>query len=739
MPRSILTGRPALASAFPAFYTRPTVRATVLPACALWLLAANATGEDVEARFWVLRLPPQRHPVQEQVAARPVLETENVRVFVAEGQSLPAESRLPTGGLPALAGRVEQALARLQLWQRPRLQGKVVILLWESGWPAAAPFSPFDLMGKEGALAYGFQANPSPVIVASFPFSGPQSWRNLASLLESLFLVTTLPPSDPFPTDLTRSAARWFAYRMGAAPPRYLWGDDEPHRPGPSSWSPQSAQGWGPLFAEFLAQSLGPEAVPELVAKQEAPTGPLASLLAARKPEQRAEELFASFWAKLWLAPWLGPEVAPNPLASCPRPQLLAWMVASRPASGQATVGVGGGGLVIVEGDGAPTLPLSLQGDPSARWVGSVQKATPREVSPPEALSFDATGFARVEVPALGPEERLLIFLGVLPHPSGWADERFLPLQWGLAWSPRMAPSRVRERLSELGTKRLGEAGPPLRTRVMESLKVLSGLQAPKPGVPPLASRYAWHPQAAGVVTALAGEAEKRSLRVERQSFLRSTPWGTAAEWENLVIHLPGTSPQRLPLVLVAHWDACSGDPWRSFRAARGVTDNALGVVTLLETATLLAARPHSIPVEVALLAGGCHDAAGAQAFLASRERRIAVWVELEQLWAKKAPDPSKLVLRLGETPSLFTPHLPSVFRRWGFTTELATDPTPPHTGSALASRQGAVTITICGPRGGPADGDFWPPEAELATVSPDYVLLLAQGLADLVLTLGGR
>lgn len=714
------------------------MRAKILSALAFWLAAASTRGGEGTAQLWVLRLPPQRHPIQEQVAARPVLESESFTVFLAEGQSLPAENRLPPGGLPAVLAQLEQALARLGRWQGRGTAAGVDILLWETGWPDVAWFSPFDLMGEEEALAYGFHANPRPVIVASFPYAGSQSWRNTASLLESLFLLATLPPADPFFTDISRSAARWFAYRMGVAPPRYLWGDDQPHQPGPSSWSPQSAQGWGPLFVEFVAQTLGAEAVAELVARQGAPTGPLTSLLASRAPERNPEELFASFWANLWLAPWFGPQV-PNPLASCPRPQLLAWMVASRPASGQATVGVGGGGLLIVQGDGSPALPLSLQGDPSGRWVGMVQKASPWGLSPPQALSFDATGFARLEGFALGPEERLLVFLGVLPHPSGWVDERFLSLQWGLAWSPRIAPNRVGERLSQLAIKRLGEAGPALRTRATESLRVLAGLQAPRPGAPPLASRYAWHPQASAVVDALAAEAQKRGLRVERQRFLRTTPWGTKAEWENLVVPIPGTSPHRLPLVLAAHWDACSPDPWRSFRDARGVLDNALGVVTLLETAALVAARPQSMPVEAVFLAGGCHDASGAQAYLASRERRIAVWVELDQLWSKKAPDPSKLVLRLGETTSLLTPRLPGIFRRWGFATEVATDPTPPHTGSALASRQGAVTITVSGPRGGHGEGELWPPEAELATVSPDYLLLLAQGLADVVASLGGH
>lgn len=715
------------------------MRARVLVTVAFWLLVANANADQAAARFWVLRLPPQRHPVQEQVVARSLLESESFTVFLAEGQSLPAENRLPTGGLPAVVAQLEQALGRLRQWQGLPPSGKVAILIWEGGWPEAAWFSPFDLMDEEGALAYGFHANPRPLLLASFSYSGAESWRNTASLLESLFLLATLPAADPFPTDLSRSAARWFAYRMGVAPPRYLWGDDQPHQPGPSSWSPQNTQGWGPLFVEFVAQALGPEAVPELVAKQAAPTGPLASLLASRAPERTPEGLFASFWANLWLAPWFGRAMVPNPLASCPRPQLLAWMVASRPASGQATVGVGGGGLVIVQGDGSPSLPLSLQGDPSGRWVGTVQKASPWGLSPPQALSFDATGFARLEASALAPEERLLVFLGALPHPSGWVDERFLSLQWGLAWSPRIAPNRVRERLSELASKRLGEAGPPLRTRVSESLKVLAGLQAPRTGAPPLESRYAWHPQAPAVVAALAAEAQKRGLRTEHQPFVRSTPWGTTAEWENLVVHLPGTSPHRLPLVLAAHWDACNADPWRSFRAARGVLDNALGVVTLLETAALVAARPHSMPVEVAFLAGGCHDAAGAQAFLATHERRVAVWVELEQLWSKKAADPSKLVLRLGETQSMFTPRLPMILRRWGFATEVSTDPTPPHAGSALASRQGAVTVTVSGPRGAPSETDFWPPEAELATVSPDYVLLLAQALADVVAALGGH
>lgn len=715
------------------------MRFLLVPVLLLSLGSADTRAQDPQAAVWVMRWAPQRHPTQELLTARPLLESENFSVLLADGQSLPGETRLPPGGLPAVLGQLEFARSRLQQFSGPLPWPRVAILLWDSGWPEAAWFSPFDLVGEERALAYGFHANREPVIVASFPFADSQAWRNTAALVEAYFLLATLPPTDPFPTPLSRSAARWFAYRVGAAPTRVLWGDHEPHRPGPSSWAPMRPDGWGPLFVEFLVRTLGPGAGPELVQRQAAPTGPLASLLAARSPESQVAAAFAAFWANLWLSPWPTSEHPESPLTVCPRPQLLAWMAASRPSSGQASVGVGGGGLVVVEGDGSPTLPLALQGDPSGGWVGAAQKASLTGLSPLQPVSFDPSGFARVDVPPLGPEERLLVFLGVLPHPSGEVDDRFLPLQWGLAWSPRLAPNRLHERLRELASKRFGEAGPPLRTRVAQSLKVMAGLQPARDGVPVVTSRYAWSPAARTAVEALVAEATKRGLRVERETFLRSTPWGTASEWENLVIRLPGSHPRRLPLVLAAHWDACSSDPWLAYRSARGILDNALGVVTLLETAAALAARPRSFPVEVVFLAGGCHDAAGAQAYLASRQDHIAVWVELERLWARESPDPSKLVLRLGETTSLVTPHLPGVFRRWGFATEVSSEPPPPHTGSALASRQKALAITISGPKGDAAAGSWWPPEAELAAVSPDYLLLLSGALEDLVAELGGR
>lgn len=704
------------------------------------LLAATTTvAAESENAVWVLRLARERHPVQERVRVRPLLDSEHFTVLVPEGQPLPGENRLPPGGVPAVIDQLEEARSRLQQWNCPTPWRKVTILLWDSGWPEAAWFSPFDLMGQERALAHGFHANPQPVLVASFPYADSQTWRNTASLVEAFFLVTALPPTDPFPTALSRSAARWAAYRLGLTPSRALWGDQEPHRPGPSSWSPLRADGWGPLFVEFLARNLGPEAGCQLVQRQDAPTGALVSLLTSQKPATAVEDAASSFWAQLWLPPIPAPSSPETPLAVSPRPQLLAWIPASRPASGQATVGVGGGGLVVVEGDGSATLPLSLQGDPSGRWVGAMQKASPLGLSPLRPVRFDLSGFARVEVPPLGPDERLLVFLAVLPHPSGEAEERFLPLHWGLAWSPRIAPNRTHERLRELTSKRLGEASPALRTRVLDTLRVLAGLQSLREGLPVVTSRYAWSPAAENVVAALLAQAERRGLRVEQQRFLRSTPWGTTGEWTNLVIRLPGSNPRRLPVVLAAHWDACGPDPFLSYRSARGVVDNALGVVTVLETASLLAATPQSIPVEVVFLAGGCHDAAGAQAYLASRQGNVAVWVELESLWARESPDPSRLVLRLGETTSLLTPRLPGVFRRWGFTVELADDPPPPHTGSALAERQGAMTLTVSGPRTDNARAAAWSPEAELARVSPDYVLLLAAALEDLVAALGGR
>ncbi|MCX7895415.1 MAG: M28 family metallopeptidase, partial [Thermoanaerobaculum sp.] len=625
------------------------MRGTPLRFLFFTLLPVSLAAQEATASFWGLQLPRQRHPLQVAVKARLVVQSEHFQIFLASGNALPPENRLPPGGLLAVLDRLEAARRQLQQWQPKALPWEQTpVLVWENGAFEPAFFSPFDLLGEAEALRFGFHANPVPVIFARFPYSGELAWRNLASLVEAFFLLSNLPTSDPFPNALSRAVARWFACRVGVAPPRYLWGEQDHHGPGPSPWAPQRPDGWGPLFVEFLAQTLDPPAVLALVEAQGAPTGPLYSTLANRRPQWSVGELVPRFWRELWFGQGPTGGAWNSPLAFAPRPQPLAWMVASRPASGQAALGVGGGGVLLVQGDGQPSLPLALQGDPSGRWVGSGQKVSLWSTSAPEPVIFDSNGFARVELPQLTPDERYLVFVATLPHPAADVDPRILPLQWGLAWSPRLPASRVQDRLRELATKRLGEGGPARRTRVLESLKALAGIQPLQPGGGGITTRYAWHPAAEEVVQVLLQEATRRGLVAEKHTFLRRTPWDTAAEWHNVIIPPRRISSPRLPLVLAAHWDACTGDPWDSYRRALSLRDNALGVVTALEFATLVAARPPSLPVEVVLLAGGCHDAAGAQAFLATRPGPVAVWVELERLWSLQPGDPSKLVVRLG-------------------------------------------------------------------------------------------
>ena len=704
-----------------------------------FLLAALAGGEQAE--FWVLRFSAGRHPHQERVAAKLLSQSSRFAVFLAEGSSPPPVEAFPPGGWEAALDALEKALDLLtDLGSDPSRQGPVAILLAETGWPEPAFFSPFDKLSEGKALEYGFHSNQRPVLFASFPFRGSSAWENIAGLAEALFLWSLLPTEDPFPTASSRAAARWFAFSANLAPPRVLWGDHRASGPGPRSWEPATPSGWGPLFVGFLAEALGPQAASELVSRQNAPTGPYLSLVAARNPESRIEELFAAYMLRLWQPPFLR-EARDSPVGfaftASPRPSQLARVPASKPTSGKAFLGVGGMGVLVLDGDGSRSLPLALQGDPTGSWVAVMCKASVSGLGAPVTLGFGASGLAKAETPVLAPGEQLLVFVGLLPNARGELDQRLLPLYWGLAWSPTPPTEKRLSRLEALADKRLGEAAPARRSRIVASLQRLAGLRSTSPQRPALASRYAWHPEAGQGAASLAEELRIRGLAPRTQPFLRTTPWGATAEWYNVLAELPGSSSRRLPLVLAAHWDACGPDLWESFRSARSLRDNGAGVVAILEAAASLRGRPHQLPVLVALLAGGCHDAAGAQALLAALGGKVAVWVEVEKLLPPQGGDPGRFLAYIGETPSLALPRLPGLFRRWGFALDLRSALPPSHTGAVFAQRQGAVVLTLSH-HDAQAPEVPSAPEGELALASPDLVLLLAEALADLVQELGG-
>lgn len=699
----------------------------------LFLMAASLWGSE-PASFWVLRFTSAPHPWQEKVEARKISSGKNAELFATESFLAKAKSGLPEAeALLKSADTAWDALAALV--PEVTLEKPIVVLLGEFGWAEPAFYSPFDKLTEQEAVTFGFHSNERPVVYVNLLYSGEQSWRNHACLAEQIFLQALVPKNDPFPATSSLAAAKWFAFHLGLAPPRVLWGDEDHGQTGPPSWSPQNEAGWSPLFMAFLADFLGPKTVVEMVRKQNTPTGPYVSLLADLAPGMTSQELFRIYMDRLW---W--PLASPTwqlPLAGSPRPAVLAQARASRPYSGQVRIGRGGTGLIVLQGDGGKSLPLSFQGESSAVWVGFVCKATRHTLAPVFPVSFDNTGFAQLEIPPLAAGERLLVFLGVLPESKGNPDDHLYRLQWGLAWSPKAPSNRRLEQFRQLAEKRLGQMAPSRRSRIMASLRKLSGLAAPGESTAPVTTRYAWHPVAAQVVEILLEEARARGLAARSQAFLRTTPWGVTAEWRNVLIELPGSGSPRLPLVLAAHWDACTANPWQSFRAARSLTDNALGVAIALEVASTLRVTPHVLPVTVALLAGGCHDAAGAQALLASLGGKVAAWVELEQLGPGVVGDPTQLEAFFGETMTAAAPRLPGLFRRWGFSLRVRQDSPPNHVGSSLAARQGALAIALTQSR---ALGQTrTSPQWEFAEVSPDGALLLAGALADLIQELGGR
>lgn len=699
------------------------------------LVAASLWGSEM-ASFWVLRFTSAPHPWQESVNAVKISGGKNVELFATESYLAKVRSALPEA--EALVQTAEAACSALSgLAPEATLEKPVVVLLGEFGWPEPAFYSPFDKLREQEAAAYGFHSNERPVLYTSLLYSGEQAWRNQASLVEQIFLQALVPKHDPFPATSSVAAAKWFAFHLGLAPPRSLWGDEDHAQVGPPSWNSQNDAGWSPLFMAFLADLFGPKAVVDLVRRQNAPTGPYASLLADLAPSMTSRDLFQAFMDRLW---W--PMASPKwqlPLAGSPRPAVLAQALASRPYSGHFRIGRGGIGLLVLRGDGGKSLPLSFQGESSAVWVGFVRKATPHALTLPSPISFDNTGFAQLEPPPLAAGEKLLVFLGVLPEAQGNPDDHLYQLQWGLAWSPKARGDPRLDQFRQLSVKRFGQGAPARRSRTMASLRKLSGLAAPSQSTAPLTTRYAWHPAAGQVANLLLEEARARGLPVRPQAFLRTTPWGLTSEWRNVLIELPGSGSPRLPLVLAAHWDACTPNPWVSFQAARSITDNALAVVVALETASALQVTPHVLPVTVALLAGGCHNAAGAQALLANLGGKVAAWVELERFWPGEGGDPTQLTAYLGETVTAATPRLPGIFRRWGFSLSVRQDSPPNHVGSSLAARHGALTITLTQPQALAQSEIRTSPEWEFAQLSPDAALLLAGALVDLIQELGGR
>lgn len=423
-----------------------------------------------------------------------------------------------------------------------------------------------------------------------------------------------------------------------------------------------------------------------------------------------------------------------------PRPQPAARAIASRPTSGAIEVGVGGIAFLVLEGDGEHPFPVTLQGDASVRWVG---RAVRLHVKGPDAelpLIFSPGGAAKLDLPPLTSEERVVLALAAVPGDSPLFDNRILLLRWGVGWVPHAPMDLSRETLGKLVKKALPDGGTSARSRLMTTLDRLGGASDRGPEGSVITTRYAWAPQANAVVEVLRQEAERRGLSARSSMFIRQTPNGVQQEWTNVLIELPGKDQRRWPVVLAAHWDGARTKLQDSYLRALNLNDNGSGVAVALEAASAMSRVPHRAPILVAFLAGGYHDAAGAHALLEELGGKVATWIELDGVGI---PDrwPRTLDLRLegGHDLPKFPWSLSQTFRRAGFVPKAAAGLASPHTGGSLAAARGISALIIRAEGDAGAGTLDTPPLIERNELSPDFMVLLTKALAGLVVNLAGN
>ncbi len=100
------------------------------------------------------------------------------------------------------------------------------------------------------------------------------------------------------------------------------------------------------------------------------------------------------------------------------------------------------------------------------------------------------------------------------------------------------------------------------------------------------------------------------SLQVDSQAFTFTDPYSNSEKpLVNLIVHVKGTDPSRLPIVFAAHWDSRPRSD-NSPNAARlkdslpGANDGASGVAVLMELANLFSAQPPACNIDLVLLDG---------------------------------------------------------------------------------------------------------------------------------------
>jgi Peptidase family M28 len=710
---------------------------------ALALLAAAAPVGTTRT-FWKPVSGPSFQPGQTQVTARLEAEGEHILVYREQGFSF------STLGADDEARQIADLVRTFDTVIYPREtdlygpcpdhdgNGKVIVLICDLT-DVSGMFFWFDEMSEDEAVRYGFHSNQGEVLYDRFEQQGNRAPWNLRSVAAT-FHQLLHAAGDPRETWWSRIIADYEPFRCGLTTPRWLWGDASPsghlHRPS----DPLADGGWSPLFVEYLKEQFGDDILRDLVRDQGHGLSSLTAILAKRGAQRTGLDALADFAMACWLD---DPGVANGRFSFtsvAPRRPLPAVRVpASRPGAGYVTVGAGGMTHIVVEGIDEHRLPLTLQGDRAARWIGRavlLRRDGPDSEVP---LVFDDQGVARLDIPDLGPESTAV--LAVVPEPaaSDLFDARTLTLQWGLGWVPRPQDHPVGERYAKLLKAALPDGGDAARTRIERTLDRLTGMSA-EPGAPKLVTRYAWAPQASAVVSLLEDETRARGLENVRQPFTVNGPDGVRQEWTNLLIHVPGNDARRWPVVVAAHWDGARPYLADAYERALNRDDDATGVAVALEVAAAVSRARHRAPVLVALLDGGFHDAAGARALLEYLHGQVAVWIELDGVGTGSAEHEGLDVqLDSGEHSGQVAGILARSLRDVGLRPVRQEDAASPHTGLAFASTRGIAAVVMRTRDAEAVDADLGLPRViERQSVSPELTVLITKALADAAVQLAG-
>ncbi len=707
------------------------------------LLAAAAALPETRS-FWTVESGTDRQPVQRQVAARLVREGQHVAFYQEDGY------RFSAAGVEDEVRQLSDAVLAFDTQVFPRQvelfgacpdlddNGRVIVLIARSSW-APAFFWRFDQMTEADAARFGFRSNQGEVLHLAFEQQGNRAAANLA-VLASTFHQLLHHARDPQETGWSALVAGHAGYLTSVAPVRSLWGDEQPLIPNAGPGRPWSENTWWPLFFEYLRGRFGDEALRAVVIGPQPGLEALAPVLAGAPGSPTPADVFADFAIACWLN---DPGVAGTRFAFRdvvpPRPAPNESLIASRPAAGQFTVGVGGAGYLLLTGDGARALTLTLLGEPKVAWIGRAVHL--RRTGPDQemAFAFDTLGKALLPLEALERGDAVLVAVAPLPGDSRRLDRREVLLRWGIGWVPARTQPPTREALLQLLRQELPDGGAAAITRLQSTVEQLAG--QPRKTGEPLATRYAWSPEAPAVVEVLRQEIERRGLTARVVTFTHTTATGLAQEWHNLLIELPGSDPRRWPVVLAAHWDGARVGLDDSYLRALSVADNASGVAVALETASALSRTPHMAPVLVAILAGGYHNAAGGRALWQQLGGRVAGWVELDGVGLPE-PFPRHTSVRLeGVDPhSLFAQSFARTLDRTGLAPRPFAESPSTHTVvRRVAARKVPAVVVRSGERfEDPAALDT-PPQAELEAMSPEYMVLLTRGLTLAIADLAGR